>query len=57
MEFLDVVQRSQIIESVSALMRGMYSGMIDTKKIKNSELNWFREITSSSHRENIKIPT
>lgn len=57
MEFLDAVQRSQIIESVSALMRGMYSGMIDTKKIKNSELNWFREIAPSSHRENIKIPT
>lgn len=56
MEFLDAVQRSQVIESTTALMSGMYSGMIDTKKIKDSELNCFREINPvPSHGKNIRI--
>lgn len=50
MEFMDAVQRMQIIDSVTALMNGMYSGMIDTKKIKESELNQFKEIEFSPNR-------
>jgi hypothetical protein len=44
-EFIDMVSRLQIIVNADALLGGMYSGMIDTKKINKSELNWMREIT------------
>lgn len=43
-EFFDDVQRLQIITNADALLRGMYSGMIDTSKINKSDLNWMKEI-------------
>lgn len=43
-EFFDDVQRLNVINNADALLRGMYSGMIDTKKIQKSELNWMREL-------------
>ncbi len=47
-EFTDQVSRLQIIVNSDALLHGMYGGMIDTKKINKSELNWMREITHDS---------
>ena len=43
-EFTDDISRMQIINNADALLRGMYSGMIDTKKIDKKELNWMKEI-------------
>ena len=43
-EFTDDLARLQIINNADALLRGMYSGMIDTKKIDKKELNWMKEI-------------
>ena len=43
-EFFDDVQRLNVINNADALLRGMYSGMIDTKKINKQELNWMREL-------------
>lgn len=43
-EFMDDVQRLQIIHNADALLHGMYGGMIDTKKIDKKELNWMREL-------------
>ena len=43
-EFTDDVQRLQVIHNADALIHGMYSGMIDTKKIDKKELNWLKEI-------------
>ena len=43
-EFMDSVQRLQIYESTTALLKGMYSGFIDTSKIKSEEFNFMREI-------------
>lgn len=43
-EFFDDVARLQIINNADALLRGMYSGMIDTKKIDKKALNWMQEI-------------
>lgn len=43
-EFTDDISRLSIINNADALLRGMYSGMIDTKKIDKKELNWLREI-------------
>jgi len=44
-EFIDGVKRLQIYESVTSLMRGMYSGMLDTSKMNlEKELNWTRSL-------------
>ena len=53
-EFMDSVRRLQVYESTTSLMSGMYSGMLDTSKLKlDKELNWARDIYSD---DNI-IPT
>lgn len=44
MEFYDSVQRLQIYESSTALLKGMYSGMISSKDLDPSTYNWMREI-------------
>lgn len=41
-EFMDAVQGAQIYVSTTALLSGMYSGMIDTSKINKKEFNWMR---------------
>lgn len=41
-ELMDEVSRLQIINNADHLLGGMYSGMIDTKKIDKKELNWLR---------------
>ena len=43
-EFYDALQRLQIYEQSTALMKGMYGGMIDGSKIKSEEYNFMREI-------------
>lgn len=43
-EFMDSVQGAQIYVSTTALLQGMYSGMIDTSKIDKKEFNWMRSI-------------
>lgn len=43
-EITDDIARLQLINNADALLRGMYSGMIDTKKINKNELNWMKEI-------------
>lgn len=43
-EFFDDIGRLQIINNADALLRGMYGGMIDTKKINKNDLNWMREL-------------
>ena len=45
-EFMDSVRRLQTYESTTALMKGIYSGMVDTSKIKNlnEELNWMKDL-------------
>ena len=42
---MDAVQRSQIYVSTDALLHGMYSGMIDTKKINKKQFNWMRDVS------------
>ncbi len=42
-QFMDGVRKMQVMESTSSLMRGMYSGFLDTSNMNlNQELNWFR---------------
>lgn len=44
-EFMDSVQRLQIYESTTALLKGIYSGFVDSSKINKEEFNFMREIT------------
>lgn len=44
-EFMDSVQRLQTYESTTALLRGMYSGMVDTSKIDKNEFNFMRDLS------------
>lgn len=41
-EFNDSVQRLLVYESTSSLMKGMYSGFVDTSKIDKNEFNFMR---------------
>lgn len=43
-EFMDSVQRLQVYESTTALLRGAYSGFMDTSKVNKEEFNFMREI-------------
>lgn len=43
-EFYDSVQRLQIYESTTALLKGMYSGFIDGKKIKPEDYNFMKTL-------------
>lgn len=43
-EFYDSVKRLQIYESSTALMKGMYSGFVDSSKIKPDSYNFMKEI-------------
>lgn len=54
-EFTDMVSRLQIIVNSDALLHGMYGGMIDTKKINKSELNWMREIVHDNSPRGIVL--
>lgn len=46
-EFMDFVRGAQIYVSSTALISGMYSGMLDTSKIDKNELNWMRVSTDT----------
>ena len=43
-EFMDSVSRLQVYESSTALLKGAYSGFIDTSKIDKESFNFMREI-------------
>lgn len=43
-EFNDSVQRLLIYESTSSLMKGIYSGFVDTSKIDQKEFNFMRKL-------------
>ena len=42
-EFMDEVNRLQVIHNADHLLSGMYSGMMDTSKINKNDLNWMKE--------------
>ena len=45
-EFMDAVQRLQMYESSTALLKGIYSGFVDASKIDKEEFNFMRDKTS-----------
>ena len=44
-EFMDDLNRLQVIVNADALLQGSYSGMVDTSKIPKKNFDWCREIT------------
>lgn len=47
-QFMDSVQRLQVIEQSTALLRGSMGGFVDTSKINKEEFNFMREIKPQS---------
>lgn len=43
-EFMNEINRCQIIVQTDALLQGSYSGMVDMKKIPKSSFDWLRDI-------------
>ena len=43
-EFINDVNRLQVINNADHLLSGVYAGTIDMKKINKSELNWMKEL-------------
>jgi hypothetical protein len=48
-ELMHEANRLQIIVQSDALLKGAYSGMMDTKKINKEQFNWMRDIESDKH--------
>jgi hypothetical protein len=50
-ELVHEANRLQVITQSVALLQGSYSGMVDTKKIKNfsEQCNWMRDIEANKH--------
>ena len=46
-QFMDSVQRLQVYESSTALMKGMYSGFVDGSKLKSDDYNWMRSLANN----------
>lgn len=43
-QFMDSVQRLQVYENSTALLKGMYSGFVDSKQINQKHLNWLKDL-------------
>lgn len=51
-EFMNQINRVQIIVQADAALGGMYSGFVDTKKMDKTVLDWTRDITEESKTNN-----
>ena len=47
-EFMDSVQRLQVYESTHALINGMYSGFVDSSKLKKEDFNFMRSLMTNA---------
>lgn len=54
-EFMNQINRVQIIVQADAALGGMYSGFVDTKKLDKTVLDWMRDITEDSNKNNKTI--
>lgn len=56
-EFFDSVNRLQIYEHSTAVMKGMYSGFVDGSKIKPEDYNWMKDIPRDTNNSISKSKT
>ena len=54
-EFMNQINRVQIIVQADAALGGMYSGFVDTKKMDKTVLDWTRDITEDTQKNNKTI--
>ena len=54
-EFMNQINRVQIIVQADAALSGMYSGFVDTKKMDKTVLDWTRDISDDSKTNNKTI--
>lgn len=54
-EFMNQINRVQIIVQADAALGGMYSGFVDTKKMDKTILDWTRDISEESKANNKTI--
>lgn len=54
-EFMNQMNRVQIIVQADAALGGMYSGFVDTKKMDKTVLDWTRDITEETKTNNKTI--
>ena len=54
-EFMNQINRVQIIVQADAALGGMYSGFVDTKKMDKTVLDWTRDISEDSKTSNKTI--
>lgn len=54
-EFMNQIARTQIIVQADAALGGMYSGFVDTKKMDKSVLDWTRDISEDTQKNNKTI--
>ncbi len=54
-EFFNQINRIQIVVQADAALGGMYSGMIDTKKMDKTVLDWMRDISDEPSNNNKSI--
>ena len=50
-EFLNQINRVQMIVTADAALEGCYSGMVDTRKMDKTILNWMRDISDESSKD------
>ena len=51
-EFMNQINRVQIIVQADAALGGMYSGFVDTKKMDKTVLDWMRDISEDTQKNN-----
>ena len=54
-EFMNQINRAQIIVQADAALTGSWSGMVDTKKIPKEVFDWMKDITDESSKNNKSI--
>ena len=54
-EFFNQINRIQIVVQADAALGGMYSGMIDTKKMDKTVFDWMRDISDEPSNNNKSI--
>lgn len=54
-EFFNQINRVQIVVQADAALGGMYSGMIDTKKMDKTVFDWMRDISDEPSNNNKSI--
>ena len=54
-EFMNQINRVQIIIQADAALGGMYSGFVDTSKLDKTVLDWMRDISEDTYKNNKTI--